>query len=489
MGSRRGASGAGLAGRLRLAWRLLGFVSAVALLGVLDSPAPAARGAIASPTKRFHSEPWLHPEAVSVSRDPDTSSGDIFLTPTNGHAGGLMILNPSGQLVWFHSVAPGYATNLEVQSYRGQPVLTWWQGHHGGRGGYVIANRSYQTLAVVRAGHGDKTDPHDFVITPQGTAWLVGTREVRANLTHVGGPRRGMVWDKVIQKVDIPTGKVLWQWNAYHHIPLNASHVPPKNRFADAYHLNSIQVLPNGNLLVSSRSTWSVYEISTRTGRVLWTLGGKYSKFHVSVAARFEWQHAAHLVGSTLTLFDDADNPQEEPQSSAKVLAVNFAARTATLRKRYVHSPPLLSPSQGNAQTLPNGHVFVGWGAEPDFSEYAPSGRQILTGTFALGISSYRALRFRWTAEPVKHPVLAASSGKHGTATVWASWNGATGVASWRVLGGSSTTSLRPVAKKARYSFETQIRLNRRPRYVQVQALSAGGQVLGTSAPRSVGGG
>jgi hypothetical protein len=482
-------SGSLLARRLKLVCALLGLVLAAGLLAVPAGSARVAHGATARSTRTFHSEPWLHPQPVHVSADPDVSSGDIFLTPGHHRVGGLMILNPKGQLVWFRSLAPEKAVNLEVQSYRGKPALTWWQGHVGGRGGYVIANRSYRTLAVVRAGHGEKTDPHDFVIAPHGTAWLVGTRLVKANLTRVGGPRHGLVWDKVIQKVDIATGKVLWQWDAYRHIPLNASYAPPRGHYYDAYHLNSIQQVSPGKLLVSSRSTWSVYEISIRTGRVIWTLGGKYSSFRVSSGARFEWQHAARLHGNTLTLFDDAASPQEEPQSSAKVIRLNPRRRTARLIHAYFHSPPLLTGSQGNAQTLRDGNIFVGWGDQPDFSEYARSGRQIFTGTFALGTASYRALRFHWTGWPSGRPAIAAHDGPHGTANVWASWNGATSIASWRVLGGASAARLHPVDRRARASFETQIRLAHHPRYVAVQALGRRGQVLGTSATRWLGGG
>ena len=70
---------------------------------------------------------------VHVSSDPDRRSRYIFITPHGTPQTGPMILNSQGQLVWFHQVN-GTASilessNLEVQSYRGHPVLTWWQGY------------------------------------------------------------------------------------------------------------------------------------------------------------------------------------------------------------------------------------------------------------------------------------------------------------------------------------------------------------------------
>jgi hypothetical protein len=250
--------------------------------------------------------------------------------------------------------------------------------------------------------------------------------------------------------------------------------------------MNSIQLLPGGKLLVSCRNTWSVYEIDIKTKKILWTLGGRYNNFKVGPGANFEWQHAARLAGRTLTLFDNAAGPQEEAQSSAKVLRLNLRKRTATLVRAYTHSPPLLADIMGNAQRLPNGNVLVGWGRKPDFSEYTRRGRQILNGRFPGGVSSYRALRFRWDAQPLTRPAVAAALRPHGRAIVWASWNGATSVVSWRVLGGSSSSSLDPLATERRHSFETAIKLARRPRYIEVQALGGDGGVLGTSAVRSL---
>lgn len=469
---------------LRPRWGL-GLVIVVVLVGPTVT-ASATRSTGRSPTKHFHSEPWLHPNVVSMSHDPDWRSGDIFLTPSAGTPGpgGLMILNDGGQLVWFHSLAPGWAANLQVQSYQGRPVLTWWQGIRNAHGKDVIANQAYQTVAVVRAGNRYRTDSHDFLLTPHRTAWVIATRNSAANLTSVGGPRHGMVNATAIQEIDIATGRVLWQWDADRHIPITASYVRPSQGWFDPYHMNSIQLLPGGDLLASLRNTWSVYEISIKTKKILWTLGGKRSNFSIGPGANFEWQHAARLAGKTLTLFDDADAPQEESQSSAKVLRLNLRRRAVTLVHGYTHSPPLLSNVQGNAQRLTNGNLFVGWGAQPDFSEYTPSGRQILAGSFALGVSSYRAFRFQWDAQPSTRPVVAVARRPHGHVIVWASWNGATSVVSWRVLGGASSSGLHALATKRRDSFETSIELATRPRFIEVQALARDGRTLGTSSVR-----
>lgn len=456
--------------------------------GAGGGSAKTSAGAAGGPTKSFHSRPDLHPSVVSVSSDPDTTSGDIFVSPDHASQMGPMILSPQGQLVWFRAVPPGdKASNLAVQTYHGHPVLTYWQGKESGADGEdVIVNRHYKTTAVVHpVGNGYSADLHDFQVI-HGKAFLITVVAVKANLSSVGGPKDGYVWDNIIQEVDIATGKLLWEWHSYGHIPLNASHKPPQNSYYDFVHLNSIQPLPDGSLLVSSRSTWSVYKIDMPSGKIDWTLGGKYNQFKRGTGVGWSWQHDARRNGNTLTLFDDGAAPQEEQQSAGKSFSLNVANKSVTLIHRYTHSPPLLASAQGSMQLLPDGNAFVGWGTEPDFSEYTPDGKQIFTGSFALGQTSYRAFRFPWSGQPLSRPAVAVAPTPDGHVDVWASWDGATDVSAWRVVGGSSPSHLNWMDKKRFYSFETQITLGNQPRYFAVQALNSNKQVLGTSKASAV---
>jgi glutamine synthetase len=94
---------------------------------------------------------------------------------------------------------------------------------------------------------------------------------------------------------------------------------------------------------------------------------------------------------------------------------------------------------------------------------------------------SYRGYRFAWTGAPAGAPAIAAAKAAGGRVTVYASWNGDTRTATWRVLAGSSASALAPVASAPRSGFETQIVTPRTAPYVAVQALDASGAVLGTS--------
>jgi hypothetical protein len=485
--SQEAARASGDPGSLRLRWAFAVAVKEPATGNPAADVASPQRGArdAGGLVQSFHSQPDVHPPLVSVTRDLDPASGDIFLTPTHTEQPGPMILDSGGRLLWFEPRRqPTY--NLQVEEYQGRPVLTWWQGVFlGGVGEDVIVNQSYKTVATVRAGEGYASDLHEFQITPQGTALVDIYSPVRANLTGIGGSATGRVMDCIVQDVDIRTGRVLWEWHALGHVPLSASHTgaPSSSSPYDFFHINSIQQLPSGNFLVSSRSDWAVYEISRRTGNVIWTLGGKQSSFKMGPGANFEWQHDAHLnPDGTLTVFDDAGSPQEEPQSSAKTLRIDPSTMTATLVHRFTHSPKLSSSLAGSMQRLPNHNVLVAWGSEPAFSEYTPSGRLVLDGRFPFGVYSYRAYRFPWTGHPETRPVVAPVAGPHGSTVLYASWNGDTQVASWQVLAGSSPRSLQPLGPPASWSgFETTIQRGSRHPYWAVQALDARARVLRTS--------
>lgn len=439
-------------------------------------------------SQTFHSVLDLHPPTLAMTR-PDPGGGDIFTTPVNGSQRGPMIVNGRGQLIWYHRTGRDTTFNLEKQQYQGRPVLTWWQGHvvhgHGADGQDVIMDSSYRQVAVLHAGNGYSSDLHEFQLAPHGRALIDAYTVVPANLSSVGGPTDGRVLDCIIQELDVKSGRVLWEWHAYGHVPLSASYggVPTDQTPFDFFHLNSIQQLPGNRLIISGRNTWSVYMLDERTGRVIWTLGGKDSSWRMGSGTNFEWQHDARLHSrGLLTVFDDGAGPlREESESSAKELFVNVNTGLVSLVRRFTHSPPKLAGSQGNADLMSNGDMMVGWGPGGGFSEYTAGGREILDGSFPIGIASYRSYRYPWTGRPDKPPSVAVVPGADGSVRLYASWNGATDVASWEVLGGATRHGLTRLAARGPDGFETSMLLHNEPRYFAVQALGEHGHTLGQS--------
>jgi hypothetical protein len=439
----------------------------------------------------FRSRPDLRPPRVGVSASGAANAeGYLFLGPTHkaGVQSGAMIVDASGQLVWFRPVPGGHwVSNFRVQSYRGAAALTWWQGQVDdasgyGRGSGVILDGSYRQVAQVQARNGRHADLHELLLTPQGTALITCYPEaVPADLSAVGGARNGRAYQSVIQEIDVRTGRLLFEWRSLEHVPVSESYCPVWGIY-DYLHVNSIDLTPDGHLLVSARHTCALYKIHRRTGRVLWRLGGKRSDFAMGSGARFAWQHDARVhPGGQISLFDDGAGVRKtEPQSRGLILSLDHARRRVSLLSAYRHPRPLLAYAMGNMQVLPDGNVIVGWGNVPVLSEFGTNGGLLTELRLAWGHASYRAFRFPWTGSPRDMPALVASRSADGT-TLSASWNGATGVAAWQANVGSSASQLTPANVSPRSGFETEIPLPIRGGYASVLALDGDGRPLGRS--------
>lgn len=468
---------------------------------VTDVMKPANRPDNPSELQHFASAAALRPPALTISGRLPAGDGDIFLAPYQGRGQyGPMIVDPAGRLVWFHPLPKGLAAfDFRVQRYQGSPVLTWWQGvvsNGHGRGDGEIVGSDYRKVATVRAGNGYAADLHDFDVTPAGTALLTAYQPVRWDLSSVGGPRDGVVLDCIAQEVDIATGNVLMEWHALDHVSLAESFAgtPADDGPYDYFHINSLDLGPTGQLLISARATHTIYDVAADTGAVLWRLGGARSSF-VGDGVGFSSQHDARWIGANrISLFDNAAGvgTATAEYSSGVVVQLNAAERRASVVRRFGVGSVPEAPSQGDLQLLPHGGAFVGWGQEPYLSQFGSGGQLLWQAELARDYQSYRAYRFPWSGHPrtVPHAVASASG---GGAEVRVSWNGATGVASWRVLGASSPDVLRDgaaragadvVAARRSTGFETTLPVpGRVPDYVAVQALDWRGTVLGTSDP------
>jgi hypothetical protein len=452
----------------------------------------------------FHSQPDLRPPTVTTTQvtgasaeaalrlkpaDPDF----LFLGPgpvslaTGSTQYGPLIVDRAGTPVWFRPLAPGLqVTNFTSAEYRGEPVLVWWEGKilssGYGQGEAVLVDRSYREVARVQAAAGRWMDLHALTVTPQGTALFTCYPEtVNMDLSSIGGPKDNPVLESIIQEVDIASGRLLFEWRGLQHIPVSASHEPMAAPY-DYLHINSIQPLAGGSLLVSARHTWALYKLERRTGNVIWTLGGKQSDFHMGPGAQFFWQHdAVQVSGKVLTVFDNGTNGplHTETQARGLELAVDESRRTATVRHAYTTAEKLLPGAMGSVQILPSGRVVVGWGVDSLTTEFTADGTPLLAASLPEGMYSYRGLRLAWTATPHHAPAIAASrDGQSGKPVLYASWNGATNVSGWVVRAGSEHDRLHPVGIARRHGFETVIPLEHPVRFASVTPLDHAGKRL-----------
>lgn len=243
------------------------------------------------PYQTFQTESQFQPPVLSINKTgAQLADGLIVFTPDGGQESGPVLMTDSGELVWN---GPGVlAFNLFVQSLDGQPILTYYSGT-------IISGYGYGKVEILDNGYNEiyticpnltvvtpdgstancSLDLHESLVTSRGTILATAVNVTTANLTSVGGPEIGWVYDSLFLEIDIKSQEILFQWSALGAgIPISSTKVPlssygsaQSNPF-DWFHLNSVQLLGNG-YLANSRYTWSTYALSSE-GDVEWMIEG-----------------------------------------------------------------------------------------------------------------------------------------------------------------------------------------------------------------------
>jgi len=464
----------------------------------LDFPTDPVPTAPGDPVLQSFRSTGLRPFATTQLKPAAGTVPGLTFTAPFGPAGiqGQQIVDDGGQVVYY-APTDKRVFDFKVQMYQGKQVLTWFEGDVVlpglGRGDFVIADTSYQVIKRVKALGGLVGDAHEFTLTPQGSAIFFSYDPVYVDTRSVGGVAHARVLDNVIQEVDLASGRLLFEWHALDHIGLAESYlsVPNEDRsYFDYAHVNSAKRDGDDAFVVSFRSTHAVLVIDRRTGARLSQLGGKRTQFNFVGTVPFSSQHDANLrPDGTITLFDNGLGAGASSATTSRGLQLRLDAkkRTATLVRELKPPMDLPAMSQGSYQQLAGGGALVNFGNTGAFFEYDGKGAVSHATRFTQrGVQTYRAYKADWHATPKTDPAAAAAKDARGVA-VYASWNGATEVASWRVLGGSRADQLDPQGTAPRSGFETTLRAAADTAFVAVQALDARGAVLGTSSVVAVG--
>ncbi|KAJ0158867.1 hypothetical protein CTA2_10728 [Colletotrichum tanaceti] len=447
--------------------------------------------------------------------DPDLlSPGYYFVAPFKSVVSVPLIYDNNGHLIWVGS------DGLAGTEGRGPHVYDFhacdYQGSQGGnicmlrgfndqgnvRGEAVILDSHYRPVKQVFAsGVADSCDLHEFATANAGTTAVVTQYRRRPHDL----PGRGLAWllEGVFQEVDMASGRVLFEWRSLDHVDPSESVLAPEEATRsdpwDYFHLNSVDKMPDGDYLVSSRHTSTLFRISARDGAVVWRFGGPRSSFEPMDPPLLFQHHARVLAddGETtrLSVFDNGRRPAMKPvrPSAGVILRLNHTSKTALVERRYAGpGTQYITKVAGSTLVLPNQNVLVGFGDSTCFMEYASNGTLALKACLqdATRGTLYRAYKAPWVGRPLSEVALVSfsrtnrsSSSSSSMTALYVSWNGATEVREWRVLGAASRDGpFEEVARAAKAGFETTISAAGHYAAAYVEALSAAGQVLGKSA-------
>lgn len=490
----------------------------------------------AFPTNFFHSSDVKTPQLqVNMwNKDAMSKSGSHILLRHDGHSAGSPELDSSPLIIRTDDLSAVYVNrsfpavaDVNVQNWKGQPILTFFGGQlereTGIGNGYAFGyDQEYHEVGRVAAEKMDRVgaDAHEFTITAENTAIVTVYETLRWDLspyTDAENAADGYIRDSIFQEINLDTFEVVFQWRASEHIDMAYSYEPIKNPEEgwDFFHINSVQKSSDGNFLISGRNTHALYMASRKTGKVLWTLGGKANQFEElgypegkefsNSLLSMAWQHHAQFYPGRnekeITLFDNHRNDMNgwgctENCSRGIHFSIDTAHKRVQLLNEYLHPVGLWSISQGSLQVLDNGNVFIGWGRNPAMTEHLPDGDCIFDVQFSPwrspatnwdGLDNYRAYKADWVGTPYWPPAITAEKGSKGDLTAWVSWNGATEVAEWVLLGSQKERDLdgpdRVVARAKRDGFETVLWVEKRAdtRFLRAVARDIHGKILRAS--------
>jgi outer membrane lipoprotein-sorting protein len=432
------------------------------------------------------------PHYTVSKTSPDNGEGFIFVAPfywTKSTLGSyLLILNGQGQIVYYQSVADA----LNAFDFKVQPngMLSYFDQKNST---FYVMDSHYKVVNTYQAGNGYVADLHDLQILPNGNALLMAYDDETVDMSTVvqGGKKDATVTGLIIQELD-PSKNVIFEWRSWDHIAYSESTVNLTEQEIDLVHGNALELANDGNLLLSSRNLSEITKINLQTGDVMWRFGGKANMFEIINGQPFAYQHdVRQLPNGDITIFDNQGTEQNPAPSHAIEYKLDVARKTATKVWEYTHKPPVFATFMGNTQRLADGNTFLDWGAPStdegyvyvNMTEVTPDNQTVFELAFDQPYVSYRAFRFPWQGFPDTLPALASKVDNSGV-TLGYSWNGATEVASYNVLGGNSAQSLSLIEEKAKTDFETQSHLTNLPQgecYFQVAAMDKRGNEMARS--------
>ena len=471
------------------------------------------------PLSQYKSRPDIYAPGfnMTIYDENAVTPGYIFIGAYQTFQQGLYIYDNRGNLVYsgFGATGGGPSHNFHVCSINGTDQLCYITGAQNSgyvRGYGLVMDNTLTTVTSVKSGGGlANFDEHEFNVVDDGRNVLMTLYEPEQyDLTDWDvSTGQGWIMNCYFQKLELGTNRLLFEWSALDHVPIDETTVGPNSTEVsgngldatspwDWFHINAVDQNVDGDYLVSARHVSTIYKISGQDGHIIWRVGGKRSDFSFSPGQNFTFQHDARFreenaTTTIISLFDNGSNGYNNTKrySSGLILKLDHTDNSVTFLREYIAPLKLLSASQGNLQIMgPNSawntaNTFHGWGNNAYISEYKNDGTMVQMGYFATtGSMNYRAFKYNYTMNPTDAPALFTYAQTNSSSTVYyASWNGATRVASWRFYSSSSQNGpwavIDTVQKKG---FETTFVAPKFHAWALVESLDSDGNAIRNSS-------
>jgi len=285
-----------------------------------------------------------------------------------------LVIDNTGRVVWYHRFENGPGLNFQPQPdgrYAARPSVA-----AGQTASWVELAPDGTVARTLGCAHDFAPRMHDLIAEPDGSYWLLCDEVRTVDLSSQGKSSQARVMGTDVQWRSA-TGDVLFEWSPFGHLAIDLSVLASADRDAAVInwtHGNGLDLDGSGNLVVSFRNLSEVTKIDTRTGAVIWRMGGTQNQFTFpgGDVPPFVGQHGLRVAGAgQLLLLDNLGDPLG---SRAERYELDEARRTARLIGSYAASAGVIAQIGGSTQPLANGHTLVSFGNGGGLAEYDAAG-------------------------------------------------------------------------------------------------------------------
>lgn len=167
---------------------------------------------------------------------------------------------------------------------------------------------------------------------------------------------------------EVKDGKVVFEWDSTDFPSLLIDSIlgndyDDLSQYADYTHINSVNIAPDNNFVISLRHTDSVIKVSSKTGNIMWKLGGKSDDFSLTEEQKFSHQHDAHYAPNGDLLIFDNGNAKKQ----TRILRFKLDEKTKTVKQfSSFEIKNKYSEACGTVQQIDDDLYIIGWGYKSD---------------------------------------------------------------------------------------------------------------------------
>jgi outer membrane protein assembly factor BamB len=283
-----------------------------------------------------------------------------------------LVIDNTGRIVWYHRFPDGSGLNFQVTAnghYVARPPASGTEPLR-----WIVIDPLGALVTTLGCARALTPRFHDFLMESDGSYWTM-CDEVRAmDLSAIGGHADARVMGTLIQHLS-SAGALLFEWSPFDHFALtDLPDSERERRDVNWTHGNAFDLDDEGNLIVSFRNLNEITKIDTRTGAVVWRMGGLANEFtwNGTPLPAFAGQHGLRATGHNEFLI--LDNLGHADGSRAERYGYNEGEHAVRLWRSYGVGAGVIAQVGGTTQSLPGGRALVAFGNGGRLIEYDAEG-------------------------------------------------------------------------------------------------------------------